>query len=231
MLELKIDTNLGQFVKSYSQFTKKILPKERACLNEKMIVSGRYSASEAARKKANIVKPERFIHGEVTRRGVEFLIADATVGPTVGRGEQSSDRSAQLLSLAATGGRVNFGRVGARLDGMWIINDKRFSLAGAFNRLNETRANGARQTKGAKTIWFARGWMVVVSPKGTALWRRNKQTVGGRPVLWIPARMTFMKKFDFKDEVIAGINANLDQDAADCFSDNTAKHFAAFRKK
>lgn len=227
MIDIKIDSNLKNFVGEYNTWLRRVQPRERECINEKMAMRGRTALIRAA-KKANIKSPHRFIFKEVNRRGIQITIGAGRSGR--GRGA-NFDRTAQLLQLAATGGVVHFKRNRSRIKGLWILKDKRFSLNGAFRKMEEVRQNGVRRISGSTTIWFgSNGFMLVTSPKGTTLFRRNKSSQD-RAIIYLPAKARFKKRFDAPDTIAYEINRFLDKDVEKCFEENTLKHFTFARRR
>ena len=221
MIVLSADTNLKDYVNTVNSWIKRVQPAERRCLNERMAKRGRTALIKAAKEKANIRKPARYISANVNRRGIRF---DLSPGRS-GRGRAVNfDRTAQLLQLAATGGTINFRRSRSRLSGVWILKDRRFKVRNALKLIQELRSTGVRRTSGDATIWYGtRGLMLVTRPSGTTLTRRNR----GRDsdIIFLPSRANYKKKFDMENVIFRGINQFIEKDAKKCFNDNTLKHF------
>lgn len=225
MIELETKSNLKDFVGTYNTWLRRIQPQERLCINEKMADRGRTALVGRARRH-NLKDVGRFISGEATRTGVSFVLGTGSSGR--GRGVRFN-RGAQLLQLMATGGRVRF-IAGRRIQGLWIIKDKRFSTAGALRLLRKTRNEGTKRESGGQTIWFGPNRIILFqSSKGLTLVRSNK-SARNSVIMFLPAKATFKKRFDVLDVVSEAINRNLERDAEQCFNENTLKHFNQARR-
>lgn len=226
MIDIKADTNLKNFVGAYNTWLRRVQPRERLCLNEKMAKRSR-TALIRTTKKLGYRGAAKFIKTKGTTTKVEVTVGAGRTGR--GRGV-TFNRTAQLVQLAATGGRVDFRRNRSRLKGLWIVKDRRFTLSGALAKVQQVRDSGVRRISGSTTIWFGSGGlMLVTSPKGTTLFRRNKSR-RDRAIIYLPAKANYKKKFDIEDTIALEINKFLEKDAKNCFDENTIKHFKQARR-